>query len=47
MLEGIRASLDIPLTVVGTLVEGEPGADLRDAAGALVHVDSPGWTHGV
>lgn len=47
MLEEIRASLDIPLTVVGALVEGEPGAELRDAAGRLVHVDSPGWTHDV
>ena len=46
-LAAIRASLDITLTVVGTLVEGEPGAELRDAAGGIVAVDSPGWLHDV
>jgi thiamine-monophosphate kinase len=47
MLAGIRATLGIPLTVVGTMVEDEPGADLRDADGEIVGVGSPGWLHDV
>lgn len=43
----LGSSLEVPLTVVGTLVEGEPGAELRDAVGEVVSVASPGWEHDV
>ncbi len=46
-LDALRAALDLPLTVVGALVEGVPGVELRDAAGALVAIASPGWVHDV
>jgi thiamine-monophosphate kinase len=47
LLSTLDALLETPLTVVGTLVQGEPGAELRDAEGGIVHVASPGWEHDV
>lgn len=47
LLDAARATLAIPLTVVGTLGAGEPGAELCDAGGGIVTVDSPGWEHDV
>jgi thiamine-monophosphate kinase len=44
-LAGVRAGLDLPLTVVGALVEGDPGVDLLDASGALVDAGRGGWQH--
>ena len=46
-LDALRGALDVPLTVVGTLVGGEPGAELRDAAGGLVTPAVVGWEHDV
>lgn len=46
-LDALRAALDLPLTTVGALVEGRPGVELRDDAGALVTTASPGWEHDV
>ena len=46
-LTALRAALDVPLTVVGELEEGAPGAVLVDGDGAPVVPSSPGWEHDV
>lgn len=46
-LPALRAALDIPLTVVGTLTEGPPGVDVVDRHGDPVAIPSPGWEHRV
>ena len=43
----LRAALDVPLAVVGLLEEGAPGAELRDADGAVVAAAVTGWEHDV
>ena len=43
----LRAALDIPLSVVGVLEEGAPGAELRDARGRVVAAAAAGWEHDV
>ena len=45
--EALGARLGSPLLPVGRLEEGEPGIDLRDAAGAPFALASPGWQHDV
>jgi len=44
-LAGVRAGLELPLTVVGVLGEGDPGVDLVDAAGGPVEPGRAGWQH--
>ena len=44
-LDGVRARLDLPLTVVGVLTDGDPGVDLIDASGGLVEPGRGGWQH--
>jgi thiamine-monophosphate kinase len=46
-LAEVRRRCDLPLTVVGELSEGEPGAELRDGAGARVDLERTGWEHRV
>jgi thiamine-monophosphate kinase len=46
-LDLLRGQLDVPLTTVGALVEGTPGVELRDRAGALVTTGDRGWEHDV
>lgn len=47
LLTAVRSTLALPLTAIGTLVEGEPGAELLDADGRPVDVPSQGWEHDV
>lgn len=47
LVEAARSDLDLPLTVVGEVVAGTPGADLRDGSGRQVRPASPGWEHDV
>jgi thiamine-monophosphate kinase len=46
-LAEVRRRCDLPLTVVGELSEGEPGAELRDGAGRPVALERTGWEHRV
>jgi thiamine-monophosphate kinase len=44
-VERCRAALDVPLTVVGRVTDGAPGADLRGPGGARVAPERIGWLH--
>ncbi len=47
VLGALRPALDVPLSVVGRLEEGAPGAELRDADGEVVIAAAAGWEHDV
>ena len=45
LLRGLREELDVPLTPVGRLEEGDPGVTAVDGAGRIVPLARLGWEH--
>ena len=45
LLRGRRAELDVPLTPVGRLEEGDPEVVAVDGAGRIVPLARLGWEH--
>ncbi len=44
-VEAVSASLDVPVAVIGEIVEGPPGVTVLDAAGNPLPVSATGWDH--
>jgi thiamine-monophosphate kinase len=45
-VERVRARVKVPVTVIGRIVEGTPGAvRVLDGRGSEVRLDGPGWRH--
>ena len=42
-VERLQTQVEMPIAVIGEITTGPPRARLLDAAGAEIHLDSPGW----
>ena len=45
IVERATAEIDVPVTVIGEIREGDPGVEVRDGSGDVLRVGSGGWDH--